>query len=131
MCYLKSGYLLLWLIGVFHGFQVLLPVVVWSSEGTTISDSDSLTYFLCTSKRQKPPQTNNMEMTYLEVESYRVSWRWIQLNTGKPIVEVERIAVQIVTEAHAASLRPRRLPLRPLRLHLPNKLFQHTSWPSL
>ncbi|KAK8565258.1 hypothetical protein V6N13_020380 [Hibiscus sabdariffa] len=40
------------------------------------------------------------------------------------MVEVERIAVQVITEAHAASLQPRSLSLRPLRLHLPNKLFQ-------
>ncbi|KAK8565259.1 hypothetical protein V6N12_058826 [Hibiscus sabdariffa] len=67
-----------------------------------------------------------METTYLEEESYRVSWcwSWIQFVTGKPMVEVERIAVQVITEAHAASLQPRSLSLRPLRLHLPNKLFQ-------
>ncbi|KAK8565260.1 hypothetical protein V6N13_020382 [Hibiscus sabdariffa] len=63
-----------------------------------------------------------METTFMALDS---------VHQGKPMVEVERIAVQIITEAHAASLQPRSLSLRPLRFHLPNKLFQHTSWPSL
>ena len=56
--------------------------------------------------------------------------------TGKPIIKVQRIAVDVITELHSASLQSQSLP--PLWLELPNKLLQDIrswaatqSWPSL
>lgn len=40
----------------------------------------------------------------------------------KPIIKVERIAVEVIAELHAASLQPHSFP--PLGLELQNKLLQ-------
>lgn len=88
-----------------------------------------------------PPQTTeNNQIDKLfgdESQKFIMLESLYDMLTGNPIIKVERIALEIVTELHVFSLQSRSLP--PLWLELPNKLLQDIgswaapatrSWPS-